>query len=108
MSNTTTGTGKSRIQTALLAAIAGLVALDVAHRFTEGQAPGATEPAAITAVAYQPEVPSIANPIDQRREMVSQLKSVDRRLAAIEAQLKGKIRVEVTNFPPPPKDSAKD
>lgn len=108
MSNTTTGTRKSRTQTALLAAIAGILALDAAHRFTGGQAPAASEPAVITAVTYQPEVPSLTNPIDQRREMVNQLKSLDRRLAAIEAQLKGKIRVEVTNFPPPPKDNAKD
>jgi len=108
MSNTTTGTGKSRIQTALLASIAGLLAVDVAHRFTAGSAPEVNTDAAITSVAYQPEVPMITNPIDQRREMVNQLKSIDRRLSNIEGVLKGKIRVEVTNFPPPPKDNAKD
>lgn len=100
MSNQHTS-GKSRLQTTLLAAIAGLLAVDVGARFFDGVAPKASDSAQIVPVSYQPEAEDgqFANPILQRKQMVDQLKSVDRRLASIESQLKGRLRVEVTNFP---------
>lgn len=98
-------TGRSRIQTALLAAIAGLLALDVGDRFFGTQADDRARPGAIP-VAYQPEEEVLGNPLEQRRVMIAQLKNIDRRITALDERLRGKIRVEVTNFPAPEK--AKD
>ncbi|MCA9271862.1 MAG: hypothetical protein KDA31_02335 [Phycisphaerales bacterium] len=97
--------GKSRLQTMLLAAIAGLLAVDVGHRFIGSDSVGATTDSDMLQVAYQPEVEGgLANPLRQRQQMIDQLKSVDRRLSSIESQLKGKLRVEVLNFPQPKAD----
>lgn len=93
-------TGKSRVQTALLAAIAGLLALDVGSRYL-GDAPAGAAPHAALPVAYQPEEEMLGNPLEQRRMMIAQLKNIDRRITALDERLKGKIRVEVTNFPAP-------
>ncbi|MFI4870721.1 MAG: hypothetical protein ACIAQ0_01305 [Phycisphaerales bacterium JB058] len=102
MSNQHTN-GKSRFQTTLLAAIAGLLALDVGARFVGDSAATPVDAAQAVPVSYQPEdtANQFANPILQRKQMVDQLKSIDRRLSAIETQLKGKLRVEVMNFPQP-------
>ncbi len=103
MSNQHASTGKSRLQTVLLAAIAGLLAVDVGHRFvSEDAAPQAAGDQVIP-VSYQPEndPDMLANPLRQRMQMIDQLKSIDRRMTSIESQLKGKLRVEVLNFPAP-------
>ena len=39
--------------------------------------------------------------LEVRQHVERQAKSIDRRLSAIETQLKGKLRVEVMNFPQP-------
>ncbi len=100
MSNQNTS-GKSRLQTVLLAAIAGLLAVDVGERIF-GNDPQPAEPLTrVIPVSYQPEAVSLANPIDQRRQMISELKDIDRKLTQIDDRLKGRLRVEVTNFPAP-------
>jgi len=91
---------KSRSQTLLLAAIAALLAVDIGTRVigTNGAAQQAPVAQAFP-VSYQPE--TLSNPLDQRRRMISELQSIDSKLASIESKLKSRLRVEVTNFPKP-------
>ena len=102
MSNQHTS-GKSRLQTTLLAAIAGLLAVDVGHRFMSDAPTTQNVNAEVTPVSFQPEndPDMLANPLRQRQLMIGELQSIDRRLSSIESQLKGKLRVEVMNFPQP-------
>lgn len=100
MSSEHTTGGKSRVQTALLAAIAGLLALDVGDRYF-GSEPTASVETRVVPVSYQPEEEMLGNPLEQRRMMIAQLKNIDRHITALDERLKGKIRVEVTNFPAP-------
>lgn len=102
--STQPATSKSRTQSLLLAAVAGLLAVDVSIRLTDNSEakPSASEQTSTLPVTYQPEpdpVDILANPLAQRRAMIDQLKSIDRRLMSLESRLDGNLRVEVTNFP---------
>lgn len=87
---------KSRSTTALLSAIAALLAVDVSVRMMDSKP--AEQAGEVVPVAYQPQV-GLANPIHQREQMIDELQQIDRRLASLENKLKGNIRVEVMNFP---------
>ncbi len=92
--------GEPRVKTVLLAAIAGLLALGVGQQFLWINARSSAEQSYAVPISYQPEE-GMANPLRQRQEMIEALTKIELRLSAIESQLKGKLRVEVTNFPAP-------
>ena len=92
-------TMNSRFQTALLVAIAGLLALDVGSRLFGREKAGAYSPAAVVDVAYQPG--TFPNPAVQRLKMVEELSEINARLGKIEHRFDTRLRVEVTNFPKP-------
>lgn len=86
----------------LLAAIAALLAVDVGARVLGTTAPAVqAEPAQVVPVSYAQPEGMLSNPLDQRRRMITEMQSIDSRLAAIESKLKSRLRVEVTNFPKP-------
>ncbi len=76
----------------LLAAIAGLLAFQVADRMS------IFEPAAAHA-AQDRQTGGLVSAAAQRLEMIRELKAMSARLTAIEKQLQGELRVRVTDMP---------
>ncbi|HED53765.1 MAG TPA: hypothetical protein ENJ00_06150 [Phycisphaerales bacterium] len=89
----------SRVQTALLLVIVGLLGVDLGSRMFKGTSDRAYAPAAVVDVAYQPG--TFPNPAVQRLKMVEKLTEINSRLGKIERRLETRLRVEVTNFPKP-------
>ncbi|MEM1071322.1 MAG: hypothetical protein AAGB48_09590 [Planctomycetota bacterium] len=90
-----------RTHTALLTAVAVLLAADM---FVRLQPPAATASEAI----IQPErstsgrdVPTLVNPATQRSAMLKQLQGLNQAVTSLERRLSGPLEVKVTNFPRP-------
>ncbi|MEX2217916.1 MAG: hypothetical protein WD749_04075 [Phycisphaerales bacterium] len=83
-------------QNAALTAIAVLLALGLAERAGSGL-PGV---APAEARQYQPIEVGLTNALEQRKQMISELRSMNSRLERIESRLAGRIEVRVIDMPP--------
>jgi hypothetical protein len=85
-------------QNAVLTAIAVLLGLGLAERAGDGSA--LTGPAAASAQSEQPESGGMTNALEQRKQIIGELRTANLRLERIEARLNGRLEVRVTDMPP--------
>ena len=83
-------------QNAVLTAIALLLGLGLAER--AGGSPWAGPDAAMA--QEQPEAGGLSNALEQRKQIIAELRAVNGRLERIEARLAGKLEVKVVDMPP--------
>jgi hypothetical protein len=81
-------------QNAVLTGIALVLAVGLLDRGAPG---GLTEPAT---AAAQPEVGGLSNALEQRKQMISELRTLNSKLDRIEAALSKGLNVKVTEMPP--------
>lgn len=83
-------------QNAVLTVIAALLGLAVLDRQW-----GLTEPAAAQAqVGGSPDTSGLSNALEQRKQMISELRQLSIRLERLESRIAGGINVKVTDMPP--------
>jgi hypothetical protein len=91
-------------QNAVLTAIALLLGLGLAER------QGVTLDTPGAALAQEQDSGGLSNALEQRKQMISELRNINGRLERIEARLASKLEVKVVDMPPiklPPEPKAK-
>jgi hypothetical protein len=83
-------------QNAVLTAIALLAGLGLVER--GGSAPAAGPSAAMA--QEQPESGGLSNALEQRKQIIAELRVMNGRLERIDARLAGKLEVKVVDMPP--------
>src|SRR5438132_1658481 len=83
-------------QNAVLTLIAAFLGIGLVERAT---VPALTEPAP-AAAQPDPDQGGLANALDQRKQIIAELRSANSRLDRIEAKLAGNLNVRVVDMPP--------
>jgi hypothetical protein len=83
-------------QNAVLTAIATLLGLGLLER--AGTTSLTTPPAAMA--QEQPESGGLTNALEQRKQIIAELRAMNGRLERIEGRLAGRLEVKVTDMPP--------
>jgi hypothetical protein len=82
-------------QNAALTAIAVLLGISVVDRHW-----AITEPAAAQAQGVQPDAGGMSNALEQRKQMIAELRQMNSKLDRLEARLNRELNVKVTDMPP--------
>ena len=84
-------------QNAVLSLIAIFLGVGLLER---AAAPGLTQPGAATAAQPEPDQGGLSNALEQRKQMINELRMANSRLDRIEARLAGTMNVKVIDMPP--------
>jgi hypothetical protein len=84
-------------QNAVLSLIAIFLGVGLLER---AAAPGLTQPAVADAAQPEPDQGGLTNALEQRKQIINELRMVGTRLDRIEARLAGTMNVKVIDMPP--------
>jgi hypothetical protein len=90
--------GSRAYQNIVLTAIAGLLALGLLERAPARGS--ALEAPAVAQASEQPEGGGLTNALEQRKQIIAELRTANGRLERIETRLKGRLEAKVTDMPP--------